>query len=137
MSLVRCKDCGCHFERAADEAWKVRCVPCYKKAKRAESTPVVIESSYWIDRAAALQSQVATLQSQILQLQNQLAQQQFTIRILSNRPAAAAPSRLDRELAENWRALIQLAHPDKHNGSQGATRMTQWLNEIKGRLPCA
>jgi hypothetical protein len=31
MSLVRCKDCGLHFERAADEAWKVRCIPCFKK----------------------------------------------------------------------------------------------------------
>ena len=130
MTQARCCDCGTVFFREADEDWKKRCVPCFKKAKRAESTPVVIESGYWIDRAAALQSQVAMLQSQV-------EQQAATIRILSNRPAAAAPSRLDRELAEHWRSLLQLVHPDKHGGSQGATRITQWLNEIKGRLPCA
>ena len=131
MTQARCCDCGTVFFREADEDWKKRCVPCFKKAKRAESTPVVIESGYWIDRAATLQSQVAMLQSQV-------EQQAATIRQLVGQSLRQpAPSRLDRELAENWRSLLQLVHPDKHGGSQGATRMTQWLNDIKGRLPCA
>ena len=134
MNQARCRDCGTVFFREADETWKTRCVPCFKKSKRAE--PVAIDSN-WIDRAAAAENKVAALQSQVQQLQNQLAQQQTTIRILTNRPAATATTRLDRELAEHWRSLLQLVHPDKHGGSQGATRMTQWLNEIKGRLPCA
>ena len=127
MSLVRCKDCGRHFEQAADEAWKVRCIPCFKKSKRAES---LAADSYWPDRAAAAESLVVTLQ-------NQVAAQDETIRNLVGQRMRPASSCLDRELAENWRSLLQLVHPDKHGGSQGATRMTQWLNDIKGRLPCA
>ena len=127
MSLVRCKDCGLHFERAADEAWKVRCIPCFKKSKRAES---LAADSYWPDRAAAAESLVVTLQ-------NQVAAQDETIRNLVGQRMRPASSCLDWELAENWRSLLQLVHPDKHGGSQGATRMTQWLNDIKGRLPCA
>ena len=126
MKRAHCQDCGKTFLRETDEDWKTRCVPCFKKSKRAESAAA---DSYWPARAAAAESLAA-------QLQTQLEQQAATIRILSNRPAAAAPSRLDRELAENWRALVQLVHPDKHNGSQGATRLTQWLNDIKPRLPC-
>ena len=127
MSLVRCKDCGLHFERAADEAWKVRCIPCFKKSKRAES---LAADSYWPDRAAAAESLVVTLQ-------NMVAEKDETIRHLVGQRMRPASSGLDRELAENWRSLLQLVHPDKHGGSQGATRMTQWLNDIKGRLPCA
>lgn len=32
---------------------------------------------------------------------------------------------------EHWRRLAQLCHPDKHNGSQVAIEMQQWLNSIK------
>jgi|APTNR8051073442_1049403.scaffolds.fasta_scaffold04924_8 hypothetical protein len=120
MSLVRCQDCGRHFERAADEAWKRFCVPCYKKSKRAESSPI---DSYWKDRATAAEQQVESLRATVSNLVGQSLRQ-------------PPPSRLERELAENWRALVQLVHPDKHGGSQGATRLTQWLNDVKGRLPC-
>jgi NMD protein affecting ribosome stability and mRNA decay len=131
MKRAACCDCGKSFMREADEEWRVRCVPCYKKSKRAESTPVVIESGYWIDRAAAAESKAAALQMKVMNLETQVNN------LIGQSLRRPEPSRLDRELAENWRALIQLAHPDKHGGSQGATRMTQWLNEIKGRLPCA
>jgi len=32
---------------------------------------------------------------------------------------------------EVWRRLLQLCHPDKHNGSEAATMATQWLNANK------
>jgi hypothetical protein len=128
MSLVRCKDCGLHFERAADEAWKVRCIPCFKKSKRAESLPA---DSYWPDRATAAESLAATLQSKVAHLEITVSN------LIGQSLRQPPPSRIDRELAEHWRALVQLVHPDKHGGSPGATRLTQWLNEIKGRLPCA
>ena len=112
MSWATCCDCGFHFDRAADESWKTRCIPCFKKFKRAES---VEADSYWPDRARAAESLAATLKRQ-----------------LEQRPVDS----FGKELAENWRALVQLVHPDKHNGSQGATRLTQWLNDIKPRLPC-
>ena len=123
MSLVRCQDCGRHFERHEDETWKTRCIGCFKKAKRAESA-----DNPWILRAAAVERQLA-------ELQTQLAISQQTIRMLTVKKPVQASS-VERELAENWRALVQLAHPDKHGGSQGATRLTQWLNDVKGRLPC-
>lgn len=128
MSLVRCKDCGLHFERAADEKWKTRCIPCFKKSKRAKPAAA---DSYWIDRAAAAESLVTTLQSQVAHLEKTV------FNLIGQSLRQPPPSRIDRELAENWRALVQLVHPDKHGGSPGATRLTQWLNDIKGRLPCA
>lgn len=50
-----------------------------------------------------------------------------------------APSRLEYEqlrdeLAENLPALLQLVHPDKHEGSAAATRVTQWLLDVRRRL---
>lgn len=35
--------------------------------------------------------------------------------------------------ADMLRLLIQLAHPDKHGGSAGATRATQYLLELKAK----
>lgn len=84
--------------------------------------------SYWLDRAT-------TAERQLTELQEQLALSQQIIRQLALKKPVPASS-VERELAENWRALVQLAHPDKHGGSQGATRLTQWLNDVKGRLPC-
>ena len=128
MKRAYCQDCGKSFLREVDEDWKTRCIPCFKKSKRAE--PAAIDS-YWIDRATVAESKAAALESQV-------EQQRLTIRQLAalqaTRPASTS---LDRELAEHWRSLVQLVHPDKHGGSPGATRLTQWLNEIKGRLPCA
>ena len=113
MREAHCRDCGEIFLREIDEDWKTRCVPCFKRFKRAESEAA---NSYWPDRAAAAERLVATLRRQ-----------------LEQRPVDS----FGKELAEHWRALVQLVHPDKHNGSPGALRITQWLNEIKGRLPCA
>ena len=124
MKRAHCQDCGKTFLRETDEDWKTRCVPCFKKSKRAESAAA---DSYWLDRAAAAESLAATLR-------RELEQQRHTIQVLmqQQRPVDS----FGKELAENWRALVQLVHPDKHNGSQGATRLTQWLNDIKQRLPC-
>ena len=32
------------------------------------------------------------------------------------------------------RTLIHLAHPDRHDGSAAATRATQWLLSLRGKL---
>ena len=134
MSLVRCCDCGTMFVREASETWKTRCVPCYKKSKRAESLPA---DSYWPDRAAAAESMAATLKREVSALQCQLYSERQTVEALIQKQNGKQGGSLDRELAEHWRSLVQLVHPDKHGGSPGATRLTAWLNGIKGRLPCA
>lgn len=119
MKRAYCQDCGKAFLREADETWKKLCVACFKKSKEPADT-------YWINRALSAESLAATLQSQV-------EQQRMTISQLAFRPATSS---VERELAENWRALVQLVHPDKHGGSAGATRVSQWLNGLKGRLPC-
>ncbi len=48
------------------------------------------------------------------------------------RPAKVDPIR--DELREHLRALLQLVHPDRHNGSQAATVETQWLLDVRARL---
>lgn len=128
MKRTHCQDCGKSFLREVDEDWKTRCIPCFKKSKRAE--PAAIDS-YWIDRATAAESLAATLQSKVAHLEITVSN------LIGQSLRQPPPSRIDRELAEHWRSLVQLVHPDKHGGSPGATRLTQWLNEIKGRLPCA
>lgn len=134
MTWTCCKDCGNTFERADNESWRVRCTPCYKVFKRAESVAV---DSYWPDRAAAAESMAATLKREVSALQCQLYSERQTVEALIQKQNGRQGGSLDRELAEHWRSLVQLVHPDKHGGSPGATRLTQWLNEIKGRLPCA
>ena len=32
---------------------------------------------------------------------------------------------------EIWRRLVQLVHPDRHNGSKAATEATQWLLQVR------
>ena len=128
MKQAACCDCGTIFFREDDADWKVRCIPCFKKSKRAESMPA---DSYWIDRAVAAEDLAATLQSKVARLEATVSD------LIGQSLRQPAPNRLDRELAEHWRSLVQLVHPDKHGGSPGATRLTQWLNDIKGRLPCA
>ena len=134
MTWAVCRDCGGTFERSDNEAWKVRCVPCFKKSKRAESAAA---DSYWPDRCAAAESAAATLKREVSALQCQLYSERQTVEALIKKQNGKQGGSLDRELAEHWRALMQLAHPDKHGGSPGATRITAWLNGIKERLPCA
>ena len=50
---------------------------------------------------------------------------------------AGAAVRVDpirRELGRAVRGLLSLCHPDKHNGSQLSTTVTQWLLEARDRL---
>jgi dsDNA-specific endonuclease/ATPase MutS2 len=51
---------------------------------------------------------------------------------LQNRPAYGFfnPSSLTPEI---WRRLVQLVHPDRHNGSEAAQAATVWLNMNKPR----
>ena len=119
MTLARCKDCGGTFERNEDEVWKVRCISCFKKSKRAESfTP---PDNFWQNRAVAAEREVEALQARVSELVMQMLRQ-------------PKPSPIDRELAEQLPRLLLVCHPDKHNGSQAATKATQWLLNIRGRL---
>lgn len=84
------------------------------------------DSNPWKVKAETLESVVDALESEVELLKGQLWKR-----------ARPEPTGLDRELKEHLRALLQYCHPDKHNGSQGATQVTQWLNDVKRRPPCA
>lgn len=112
-----CCDCGKPFTRTLDESWKIRCFPCFKKSK---------EESIWRDRVNAADQKIA-------KLEQQLRQQALTIKVLLSKMDAHKSS-LETEIQDHWRTLIQLVHPDKHNGSEAATRATQWLLSVKKRL---
>ena len=125
-----CLTCGKPFRREEDEDWKTLCVPCFKKSKRADLIPV---DSTLIARARAAEEQVALLQSR---LERQQAAIQYLQRELEEKQARRY-STLDRELAEQIPRLLMVCHPDRHNGSQAATKATQWLLNVRGRLQCA
>jgi len=50
------------------------------------------------------------------------------------RRESAPPDELRDEFVGNLPALRQLCHPDRHNGSPMATRVTVWLNDVKRKL---
>jgi hypothetical protein len=125
MALAWCVDCGRAVHRDADESWKVRCIPCFKKHKRAEEAHApwrVDESAVWRDRYLEADSQCFKLQCLVDDLRAQLA---------------ARPS-LDSALADELREMLprlrQLCHPDRHDGSVAANRASQWLNDLRARL---
>jgi hypothetical protein len=47
--------------------------------------------------------------------------------------ARLARPRIGMDL-QRWRQLLQLCHPDRHDGSATATAVTQWLLQIRARL---
>lgn len=128
--MAACCDCGDSFYRAGDEGWKIRCVPCFikRKNKESQSQPA---NDFWQRRAQTLEQQVQALECS-------LYQERRTIEVLIQKQnSQPALSSLDKELAEHLRALLQCCHPDKHGGSESANKTTQWLLDVKRRLPCA
>ncbi len=45
-----------------------------------------------------------------------------------------ADTRVLKELKERVPALIRLCHPDKHNESNSATQITQWLLDLRDMI---
>jgi len=104
-----CTDCGSRFYRQPDETWKRRCLPCWK-ASKATARPTDLDDEYlqWFQRGFD-------------------AGRQFAEADVRREPIPFDQNRL--------RQLLQLCHPDKHGGSDLAQRVTQWLNEVKRRVP--
>ncbi|MEO6269838.1 MAG: hypothetical protein ABIP08_06005 [Lautropia sp.] len=87
--------------READEAWKTRCLSCWKRSKAPKPRD---DRDLWYRRGfEAGLAETAALQE-------------------------AAPGRLDAALI---RQLLQLTHPDKHGGSKLATKVTARLLDLR------
>lgn len=101
MASAYCKECGCEFEREANEAWKKLCLSC------------------WVQTQEPKQSGRAKLDA--LRETLSVARMQDQIDTLSRRAIA------DKEMVKR---LIQLTHPDKHNNSKGSQIASAWLIEV-------
>ena len=126
--MAHCCDCGDVFYRLNNEPWKIRCTPCYfkqKEAARARQQERQPEGNFWQKHAEKLAAENTALLAELNELKGKMWKYLHP-----------EPTGLDREIKEHLRALLQYCHPDKHNGSQGATQVTQWLNDVKRRLPC-
>jgi len=105
-----CASCGGSFY--ADEDWKTVCLPCWKRRKRQEQAES--QSPYWAPVSATeskLRSQLALANLRIAELEQRAAEVELDPKTL------------------RW--LRQVAHPDKHNGSQLATEASVFLNALR------
>lgn len=48
--------------------------------------------------------------------------------------AMPTPDPIRTELRDRMRALLMLAHPDRHDGSKLATNTTTWLLSVRDRI---
>lgn len=99
---ARCQNCGCGFERTKGEEWKKLCLSCWKLSKSPDTSGSIYEEN------EQLRFRVYSLEKEVKRL------------LLERR---IEPAMLKR--------LIQLAHPDKHNGSEASQKATAWLLEQK------
>ncbi len=112
--IVNCQECGRPFQIEPDQAsWRVRCVPCWKHTKRAET-----RDRAWVPanpRLALLELENAALSAEVSRLRAEMDQ---------------AQSELD---PETLRLLRLLCHPDRHNNSVASNRATVLLNKLASR----
>lgn len=120
MTTAFCSRCGAPFHRGVDETWKLLCIRCFKENKRAEAAEThAADRESWRARYLESNAECRRLRAQVHAL-------------LSQSAALAIPP-LD-ELREQLPRLLLCCHPDKHDGSQAATKATQYLLQIRARL---
>lgn len=88
-------------EWAGTESWRTLCRKCFTSQKKAEEE--------------AVRQQLYDLMAENQSLRSQLRDHGQIVIQDSGIPP------------EKLKALVQLCHPDKHNGSRAANDMTQWL----------
>jgi len=117
---AQCCDCGDAFWRDEDEAWKRRCLSCWKASKAAK------ENARHSDRAANQNTRSNHTDEKALLEAYWRGWNAHRENVAVESFAKSSP--LDKA---RIRELLQLVHPDKHAGSPLALRVPQWLNEIK------
>ena len=78
-----------------------------------------------------LQAMVDTLRlvnDSLAQERARVASYQAEVRRLRRRPVSAGSCTIPKP---TWRLLMQLVHPDKHEGSAASLAAAKWLNENK------
>lgn len=130
MPRMFCEQCN-EILPIDNPRWKTMCFKCFIRTKREEegdcSRPVRTASH---GREDSLLTECMTLRTENERLRSDVAHLTRVINTLRNAPTPAVRQTVIG--ADMLRRLIQLCHPDKHNGSESATAATQWLLKQKG-----
>ena len=102
-----CIDCGRPFHAESGEKWKKRCLPCWRNWKKRQGEDV---------------DSIGTLRAEMRGMHDECYRLRATITEME--PWA----RIGRTLAEQWRDVLFLVHPDRHDGHPVAHRLTAWIN---------
>lgn len=130
--IIPCPKCGTQFEQ--DQPWKKVCRDCYFLAKEEKESrnfdQLKEQVAYWKAKAGGDgdPEEVNRLRSKVTELEFRIMLLQTDLRNARNQ---APPLRYNGSAIpqEMLRRLIQLAHPDKHSGSEASTKATRWLLE--------
>ncbi|MBP6815871.1 MAG: hypothetical protein KAY46_03900 [Burkholderiaceae bacterium] len=119
---VECSECARLFERAESEAWKRRCIGCWKRSKTTEraSAPDPYAAGYAAGRAEGLAERMAAHQRGF-----EAGRAHGRAEAPRSAPVVGA---IDKT---RMRQLLQLAHPDKHEQSALANEITAWLLSLR------
>ena len=142
MERRKCPQCGTEFE--ADQPWKRICLDCWRDNKNRKEHKQIEQLqeqvAYWKARAQGEPDpEVGRLQSEVAQYRRLYLDQQYRIASLElalSAEQSRTPSPRYNGTAippDMLKRLIQLAHPDRHGGSDAAHRATQWLLEQRRR----
>lgn len=138
----KCKQCGEPFE--ADQGWKTICLDCWRANKNRQEHKQVEQLreqvTYWRSRAQgeADPAEVTRLREEVERYRRLHLDQQYRIASLelaltAERSRTPGPRYNGTAIPPDMlKRLIQLAHPDRHGGSEAAHRATQWLLEQRG-----
>lgn len=123
MPMKPCKDCGSHFYFQDGEQWKLLCLDCWKESKRRETGP----ATYSGNGASGIDERIhRAVVAERDRLRGRLALMEARLALSSCQPEPM----FDRD---DLRALRRLCHPDRHNGSEAATRMSQKISQVIAR----
>lgn len=134
-----CVDCQKPFMVDKTKTWAIRCYPCWQVINERQGKQRVAQLEQQVqrlrqqvmrgggdpDQVDQLEAENAALKVERLNLQRRLLvlERQATLQGLHRQHASGPiPS-------EMLKRLIMLCHPDRHQGSEMSTQMTQWLLE--------
>ena len=115
MPTKQCADCNLPFQHKEEESYKTYCMPCFKKSKGWKLTA---SDNAYID----MQKEHASLLRKSEELETQNKRIKAKYRALAKK-SVQETSKPTLPLKD----LLRLCHPDRHQNSPLATRMTQWL----------
>ncbi len=117
--MSTCKHCGRQFEPKVPYAQL--CFPCWRAKKDAPKA----DTSVGALTLRAIKSELA-----LSMAKDEIERLKGIITECNRRAREARPEAIPGDML---RLLLQLVHPDKHDGSQASNRATTWLLQQRAR----